>query len=102
MSRSSSGRPSLASRLNETKPRPRVAEPEPNVQPISIQPLGRHKHVQQFLGVSANTVDKFIREEGLPVIRLGGTVRFDLEAVRAWALRRQIQKVRTEGQEKSG
>jgi excisionase family DNA binding protein len=83
---------SLASKIQKPKTTHltrHVAEPE--IQPCSFQPLGRHKHVEQLLDVSPNTVDRLIKEEGLPVIRLGGTLRFDLEAVRAWALRRQLR-----------
>jgi len=41
-----------------------------------------------------------IREEGLPCIRLGpGALRFDLEAVREWALRRQLQALKIQEEE---
>jgi excisionase family DNA binding protein len=84
---------SLASRIQDSNSQQRKAEQslvEPEVAPLVIQPLGRHKHVEKLLDVSPNTVDKLIKE-GLPAIRLGGQLRFDLEAVRAWALRRQIR-----------
>ena len=89
------GPKSFASQLRR-KPEP-SPEPEPDIQPLAITPLGRHEHVEKYFDVSANTIDRWIREEGLPVIRLGGTVRFDLAEVRAWALRRQLQQTKSEG-----
>ena len=82
-----------------SKQKPHLQEPE--IQALRFQPLARHKHVEQFLGVSPNTVDRLIREEGLPCIRLGpGALRFDLDAVRGWALRRQLRvEVEEEGQQ---
>ena len=93
-----SGPRSLASRIDESTAAKSNHKPqEPEVQALRFQPLARHKHVEQFLDVSANTVDRLIREEGLPCIRLGpGAIRFDLEAVRGWALRRQLQRVQVE------
>ena len=93
---------SLASRIEEStaasKQKPDAQEPE--IQMLRFQPLARHKHVEQFLGLSANTVDRLIREEGLPCIRLGpGAIRFDLEAVREWALRRQLQALKIQEEE---
>jgi excisionase family DNA binding protein len=86
----------LASRIKRKPDSHCNSEPEPEIQPIALPPLGRHKHVEKFLDVSENKVNQLIREEGLPVIRLGGTVRFDMEAVRAWALRRQLQTTKSE------
>jgi len=88
------GRRSFASRLQRSKTLGVLQEEarEPEIRPLSFQPFGRHEHVEKLLDVSPNTVDRLIRDEGLPVIRLGGVVRFDLEAVRAWALQRQLQQ----------
>ena len=100
MSRRTPGPRSLASRIQESKSRqsqPEHKPQEPEIAPLTFQPFGRHKHIEKLLDVSPNTVDRLIREEGLPVIRLGGTVRFDLEAVRTWALRRQLQQVEPKG-----
>src|SRR5438128_101843 len=92
------GHRSLASSIEESTAAKSKHKPqEPEIQSLGFQPLARHKHVEQFLDVSANTVDRLIREEGLPCIRLGpGAIRFDLEAVRAWALRRQLQPMKVE------
>jgi predicted DNA-binding transcriptional regulator AlpA len=90
---------SLASRIAEAMATSKQkSEPEePRIEALRFQPLARHKHVEQFLGVSANTVDRLIREEGLPCIRLGpGALRFDLETVRGWALGRQLQPIKVE------
>jgi hypothetical protein len=56
---------------------------EPEIQTLIFQPLAGHKHVEKF-DVSANTVDRLIRDEGLPVIRLGGTVRVCAGAALGW------------------
>jgi len=93
---------SLASRIEEStaasKQKPDAQEPE--IQMLRFQPLARHKHVEQFLGLSANTVDRLIREGGLRCIRLGpGALGFDLEAVSDWALRRRLQALKIQEEE---
>ena len=92
MTRHRPGPRSLASRIERSKAAEK-AKNECAALEIGFQPFGRHKHVEMLLDVSPNTVDRLIREEGLPVIRLGGVMRFDLEAVRAWALQRQLRPV---------
>jgi hypothetical protein len=82
---------SLASRIKRKPDSHRVPEPEPE-----IQPLGLHEHVEKFFRASPNTVDKWIKNEGLPCIRIGGLVRFDMQSVRSWALRRQLQTNKSE------
>lgn len=101
MNRRTPGPRSLASRLRESKSATARSKPEPEIQTLTIQPFGRHVHVEKLLDVSPNTVDKLIKEAGLPVIKIGGLVRFDLEAVRAWAVRRQIQEAKDRS-EKAG
>src|SRR5262252_6027662 len=83
---------SLASRITRKPNSPRNSAPEAEIQ---LEPLVRHKHVEKILDVSPNTVDRLIREEGLPVVRLGGSVRFDLSAVRAWIARKQSEEKAT-------
>lgn len=48
--------------------------------------------VCEFLGLSARTVRRLITTQGLPCLKLGGTLRFDSASVASWA-RRQRKEV---------
>lgn len=50
------------------------------------------KELQEFLKVKRSTVYR-LRDEGLPVIRLGRVVRFDREEIVRWLRSRQVSEV---------
>lgn len=48
-----------------------------------ISPFLNKKQACKYLGISNNTLDSWIRK-GLPVIRIGKTVRFDKAEINRW------------------
>lgn len=52
------------------------------------RPLHGMKAIGAYLGVSENTVRKYIKEEGLPVGRICGSMVSDEEKIDAWRLSR--------------
>lgn len=48
------------------------------------RPLATASEIQARLGVSRSTLSRWIASRGLPCYRIGGTLRFDPEAVEAW------------------
>ena len=51
----------------------------------SVAPLAlTREELAKALRVSTRTLHDWIRKHGLPVVKIGGTTRFDPEAVRAW------------------
>ena len=50
------------------------------------RPLHGMKAICDYLGVSENTVRKYIKEEGLPVGRIGGSMVSDEEKIDTWRL----------------
>ncbi len=60
-------------------------------------PLGRRPlaalfttdEIAAYLRVHPKTVERLRRQEGLPCLRIGGSVRYDLSAVISWASARQ-------------
>lgn len=54
------------------------------------RPLHGMKAICAYLGVSENTARKYIKEEGLPVGRIGGGLISDEEKIDAWRLHRIV------------
>ena len=60
------------------------------VEGMRPRPLHGMKAICDYLGVSENTVRKYIKEEGLPVGRIGGGMVSDAEKIDAWRLQRIV------------
>ena len=54
------------------------------------RPLHGMKAICAYLGVSENTARKYIKEEGLPVGRIGGGLVSDEEKIDTWRLNRIV------------
>ena len=58
-------------------------------QVATVQPLLVNKATAaEILDVTEKTLDKWIVEFGLPCVRLGRSVRFSIEALKAWIVER--------------
>ena len=56
---------------------------------LFIEKLIGRKELAQFLGVSPSFISKMMALEGLPYVRIGRAVRFDLNEVRKWLFSRR-------------
>lgn len=56
-------------------------------EPLFENLIGK-KRLAESLAVSVSFVEKMMREEGLPHVKLGKAVRFRLSEVQAWLQRR--------------
>ncbi|MEY3901905.1 MAG: Helix-turn-helix domain [Pseudomonadota bacterium] len=54
-----------------------------------IEKLIGRKELAQFLGVSPSFISKMMVLEGLPHVRIGRAVRFDVNEVRKWLFSRR-------------
>ncbi|RSJ18273.1 Helix-turn-helix domain protein [Streptococcus intermedius] len=50
-----------------------------------ISPFLNKRQTCQYLGISNNTLDIWIRK-GMPHIRIGKTIRFDKDSIRRWMI----------------
>lgn len=57
----------------------------------SLSPFLNKKQTCQYLGISNNTLDIWIRK-GLPFIRIGNTMRFDKESIRRWMTQLEVHR----------
>ena len=53
-------------------------------QTVQLENLLTIPQLAKFLGVSRPTIYILMRTEGLPFIRLGGSIRFSPASIRAW------------------
>lgn len=56
---------------------------------LFIEKLIGREELAQFLGVSPSFISKMMALEGLPHVRIGRAVRFDLNEVRKWLFSRR-------------
>jgi excisionase family DNA binding protein len=56
---------------------------------LFIEKLIGREELAQFLGVSPSFISKMMALEGLPHVRIGRAVRFDLNEVRKWLFLRR-------------
>ncbi len=56
-----------------------------------MQELLNLKQISQVFNVSTATIYKWMREEKLPHVRIGGTYRFDLVQIRLWIKEKSVE-----------
>jgi|GEM_PF-2291641 len=62
---------------------------EPSSSPL-LEKLIDREELAQVLGVSPSFISKLMAVEGLPYFKIGRAVRYELEQVKSWLLRRKM------------
>lgn len=64
--------------------RERLARPK-----RGVEPLAKVREVADVLGVHPKTIERWRKKNGLPCLRLGGSIRYEISDVLRWASARK-------------